>query len=55
MTKPDLKAKNDKEHPTVRIKLECDRRVIVLPHTCNSSVTILPNKNGFLNAKQLSF
>ena len=44
MSKPNLKAKNDEGHPTVRIKLECDQRVTVLPHTCNSSVTILLNK-----------
>jgi hypothetical protein len=32
MPKPDLKGKNNKGHPTVRIKLECDRRVTVLSH-----------------------
>jgi hypothetical protein len=44
MPKPDLKGKYNKDHPTVRIKLECDRRVTVLPHTFNSSVTNLLNK-----------
>jgi hypothetical protein len=55
MPKPDLKAKNDKDHPTVRIKLECDRRVTVLPHTCNSSVTNLLNKNRLMITIQLAF
>jgi hypothetical protein len=38
MPKPDLKGKNNKGHPTVRIRFECDRRVTVLPHTFNASV-----------------
>ena len=35
MPKPDLKVKNNEGYPMVRIRFECDRRVIVLPHTLN--------------------
>jgi hypothetical protein len=31
--KPDLKGKNNKDYSTVRIRFECDRRVVVLYHT----------------------
>jgi hypothetical protein len=33
MPKTDLKGKYNKDHPTVRIKLECDRGVTVLSHS----------------------
>jgi hypothetical protein len=33
MPKTDLKGKNNKDHSTVRIRFECDRRVVVLSHT----------------------
>jgi hypothetical protein len=37
--KPDLKGKNNEDYPTVRIRFECDRRVVVLSHTLTLSVT----------------
>jgi hypothetical protein len=33
MSKPDLKGKNNKDYPMVRIRFESDRRVVVLSHT----------------------
>jgi hypothetical protein len=44
MLKPNLKGKNNKDHPMVQINLECDWRVTILPHTFNSLVTNLLNK-----------
>jgi hypothetical protein len=40
MPKPDLKGKNNKDYPTVRIKIECDRRVTILSHTLTLQLRI---------------